>query len=88
MEYADRVWAGGNITALNRFEMVKNDRTRVVTDATGSRSTELLMCETRWSTPSCRRRNYRLALFYQIVSDLSPPYLGDLLPDRVADRIR
>jgi hypothetical protein len=88
MEYADIVWAGGNVTDLDKLEMVQKDAARVVTGATARCSTSLLMDDTGWSTLSCRRRNHRLALFYQIVNGLSPPYLGDLLPDRVGDRTR
>lgn len=88
MEYADIVWAGGNDTDLAKLEMVQKDAARVVTGATARCSTTLLMDDIGWSTLSCRRRNHRLALFYQIVNGLSPPYLGDLIPDRVGDRTR
>ena len=78
MEYAGLVWAGGNITDLDRLEMVQKDAARVVTGATARCSTTLLMGDTGWLTLSCIRRNHRLALFYQIINGLSPPYQGDI----------
>jgi hypothetical protein len=43
MEYADIVWAGGNVTDLDKLEMVQKDAARVVTGATARCSTSLLM---------------------------------------------
>ena len=85
MEYAGVVWAGCNVTDLDRLEMTQKDAARVVTGATARCSTTLLMDDTERSSLSCRRRNHRLAVFY-IFNDLTPPYHGDLLLDRVEER--
>ena len=56
-----------------------------VSGVTARCSTMLLMGDTGWSTMSCRIRNDSRALFYQIINGLSPPYLGNLPPERVGD---
>jgi hypothetical protein len=88
MEYGDAIWAGGNQTDLDRLEMVQKDAARVVTGATARCSTALLMKDVAWPSLQSRRRSHRLALFYKIVNGLSPPYLCELLPIRVAGRMR
>ena len=44
-EYADIVWAGGNIANLDILEMVQNDSVHVVTGATVHCSNTLIMCD-------------------------------------------
>ena len=85
MEYGDAIWAGGNQTDLDRLEMVQKDAARVVTGATARCSTALLMKDVAWAPLQSRRRSHRLTLFFKIVNGLSPPYLCELLPTRVAD---
>ncbi len=88
MEYGDIVWAGGNITDLNKLEMVQKSAARIVTGATARCSTDRLMEDVRWPSLSSRRRDHRLTLFYKIVNGLSRPYLNDLLPDQVGNKAR
>jgi len=83
MEYADNIWAGGNVTNLDRLEMVQKDVACVVIGVTARCSTILLIRDTGWSTLACRRRNYRFVLVYQIVNGLYPRYPGYLLPDEL-----
>ena len=68
--------------------MIQKDAARVVTGATARCSTELLSNDVSWPSLQSRRRYHRLHLFYKIVNGLSPPYLRELLPIRVADRSR
>jgi len=88
MEYRDAIWAGGDQPDLDRLEMVQKDAARVVTGATARCSTVLLMKDVTWALLQSTRRSHRLTLFYKIVNGLSPPYLSELLPTRVADRMR
>ncbi len=72
MEYGDIVWAGGNITDLNKLEMVQKSAARIVTGATARCSTDRLMEDVGWPSLSSRRRDHRLTLFYKIVSNDGP----------------
>ena len=74
--------------ALDRVEMVQKYAARVVIGTTVCYSITLLMSDTGWSTLSYRTSNHRVALFYSIINDLSPPYLEDLMPDSDGDSIR
>jgi len=85
MEYVAIVLPGGNIGDL---ESIQLDAARVVTGATARCSTSLLIEDVGWPTSASRRRAHRLTLFYKILNGLSPPYLINLLPQRVHERTR
>ena len=88
MEYGDVIWAGGNIGDLDKLDMAQKNAARVVMGATARCDTSTLINDVAWPMLASRRRIHRLTMFYQIVNDLSPPYLRDLLPARVGERSR
>jgi hypothetical protein len=88
LEYADVAWAFSNQADFQKLDMIKKDAARVVTGATARCNTHSLMIDVGWPSLASRRRVHQLALFYQIVNGLSPPYLRCLLPQRVSERTR
>ena len=75
-------------TSLGTNILVQKDAARVVTGAIARCCTVLLIKDVAWAPLQSRRQSHRLTLFYKIVNGLSPPYLCELLPTRVADRMR
>ena len=86
LEYADSVWAGGNLRDLDLLEKLQLDAARVVTGATARCNNRRLLEDLGWPTLSSRRQNHHLILFYKIVNGLSPPYLQSLKPPLVRER--
>jgi len=85
LEYGDIVFDDNSTTLSQRLEAIQVDAARTCTGAFISTSTNLLLSELGWSTLTERRKTHKLIYYYKIVNGLTPHYLHDLLPPRVAD---
>ncbi len=68
-----------------RLEAIQFDAARTCTGAFLSTNRNSLLDELGWNTLAERRKNHKLILYYKIANGLTPQYLQELLPPRVAD---
>jgi hypothetical protein len=64
------------------------DAARLICGATAKCHLTPLYEETKLEKLSVRRKNHRLTIFYKMVYGLAPPYLMNLLPDKVHQQSR
>ena len=72
-------------STLDNLQNLQNEAARIVTGLTRSVSLENLYRECRWVPLSTRRNEQKLAFMYKAVNDLTPEYISDLIPPFVGD---
>ena len=85
LEYGDVVFDDNSVALSQRIEAIQLDAARTCTGALLSTNRNSLLNELGWNTLADRRQNHKLILYYKIANRLTPHYLYDLLPRRVAD---
>ena len=85
LEYGDVVFDDNSVALSQRIEAIQFDAARTCTGSLISTNRNSLLHELGWNTLADRRKNHKLILYYKIVNHLTPQYLYELLPRRVAD---
>ena len=85
LEYGDIVW-DTPLEIVDILENIQLNAARIVVGATAKSSTRGLYQETCWEPLHNRREFHRLTLMYKIVHGNSPSYLGEIVPNLVANR--
>lgn len=85
LEYGDVVFDDSSITLSQKMEAIQYDAARTCTGAFLSTNRNSILLELGWNSLADRRKNHKLILYYKMVNGLTPSYLKDLLPTRVAD---
>jgi len=85
LEYGDVVFDDNSILLSQRLEAIQLDAARTCTGALLTTNRNSLLDELGWNTLADRRKNHKLILYYKISNGLTPQYLQQLLPPRVAE---
>jgi len=85
LEYADVIFDDNSISLSQRLEAIQYEAARTCTGALISTNRTSLLNELGWKTLEERRKQHKLILYYKIINGLTPQYLQELLPPRVAD---
>ncbi len=86
LEYGDVIWDCSNQSLIDKIENVQLDAARIVTVATKLTSIDKIYKETGWEKLSVRRERHRLILLHKIVTNRTPSYLRDLIPNLVGNQ--
>ena len=81
-DYCDVIWDNIPKILSGKLEHFQLDCLRTISGCVRSVSHDELYYETGFDPLSERRRRHKLALFYEIVNKLAPPYLTALVPQR------
>ena len=85
LEYADVVWDNCTQQQSNALEKIQLEAGRIVSGTTKLVEINKLYAELGWIKLSDRRSLHKLFLFFKMENGLTPQYLSDLIPARVAD---
>jgi hypothetical protein len=85
LEYGDVVFDDNSIALSQKIDSLQLDAARTCTGALLSTNRNSIMHELGWNSLSDRRKNHKLNLYYKMVNGLTPSYLQELLPRRVAE---
>ena len=87
LEYSCTVWGGRTVQYCLALERLQNEAARIVTGltVTGSVSLENLYRECGWHPLSERRMKNKLVFMYNVVYEIVPSYISDLIPPLVIE---
>ncbi len=85
LEYGDTVFDDNSVLLSQRLEAIQLDAARTCTGAFLSTNSISLLDELGWNSLAERRKNHKLILYYKISNGLTPRYLQEHLPPRVAE---
>ncbi|MCG7878660.1 MAG: reverse transcriptase domain-containing protein [Candidatus Thiodiazotropha endolucinida] len=88
IEYGDIIWDNCSLENKRNLENIQLDAARIFTGATKLCSTQKLYDDTCLEPLSSRRGNHKLCQLYKMVNNLTPPYLQQLIPQRVQEQTR
>ena len=88
LEYSDIIWDNCNLETRRNLENVQLDAARILTGATKLCSTQKLYNDTCLEPLKNRRDKHKLCQLYKMINDLTPPYLQQLIPQRVQEQTR
>ena len=88
LEYSDIIWDNCNLETRRNLENVQLDAARILTGATKLCSTQKLYNDTCVEPLKNRRDKHKLCQLYKMINDLTPPYLQQLIPQRVQEQTR
>ncbi len=85
LEYGDVIFDDNSVVLSQRLEAIQYDAARICPGAFLSTNRNSLLNELGWNALAERRKNHKLTLYYKISNGLTPRYLQELLPPRVAE---
>ena len=83
LEYGSHIWDNCSQRDTELLENFQLEIARIVTGARKGTSHELLYKETNWPTLKERRNMNKLKNFVKIISNQTPQYLHDILPEKI-----
>lgn len=88
LEYADITWDNCTVENQRALENIQIDAARIISGATKLCSIQKIYDETGIETLLERRKKHKLCQMFKMIKDLTPPYLQELLPQRVQQQSR
>ena len=88
LEYCDIIWDSDTQEHIQNVENIQLDAARILTGGTKLCSPQKLYNDTCLKTLKNRRDKHKLCQLYKMINNLTPPYLLQLVPQRVQERTR
>ena len=83
-DYADLVWDNCTQSQSQILENLHLEAIRIITGLPKGTSHNTLYIESGFCSLKERRRRHKIIMYHKIINDLTPEYLGDLLPPLVS----
>ena len=88
LEYGDVVWSDCDDYCIENIEKVEIDAARIVCGAIRRTPKRIVYNEVNWTPITERYKQHKLILFKKMISNNAPPYLCNMVPNRVRDNHR